>query len=421
MSESTFITHINRSAMVKEKTFNSFLIGFVIYTLGASFPNLSQVSYYFTQSVQLIGLVIFLLASVNLIEWKFDNNYLMFAFVIYCIWSGFIIIRGIHFNYSFFKVLLLDTTTGIFFYLAPFIILFPRSLLFLKRVFLTIVILGLFFLFYDILYFRPLFEGTPGSTIATGMVETFSGNLSLTCGFLLLTFVYHTDGRNTFALIILFITFLFASIRARRALMFMSFTTLFAAYVQYFISNRKKALNVFLSFLLILLIFIIGIKVYSKTRTGVFALITERIDADTRSYVEKSFYYDMGTADWIIGRGLSGKYYCPGIDPAEGGSAFYRTVVESGYLQTILKGGIISILVILLLLIPAIFKGFFDSKNLLSKAAAVWMLLFILFSYPGNINDFSLKYLVVWLSAAICYNTEIRNMTDDEIRCQLAK
>ena len=87
----------------------------------------------------------------------------------------------------------------------------------------------------------------------------------------------------------------------------------------------------------------------------------------------------------------------------------------------ILKGGIISIVIFLLFLIPAVIKGFFDSKNLLSKAAAIWILLYIMYSYPTIIHDYSMKYLLVWLSAAICYNTKIRKMTDDEIRCELAK
>jgi len=38
---------------------------------------------------------------------------------------------------------------------------------------------------------------------------------------------------------------------------------------------------------------------------------------DTRSGVEICFYQDMGIKDWIIGRGMIGEYFCPGIDPNE--------------------------------------------------------------------------------------------------------
>jgi hypothetical protein len=412
----------NRRAIdAKSRSYNFFWAGFIIYMIGASFPNFSHISFYFTQAAQVIGLLIFVSASVRLVGWKFDNNYLMLIFYFYCLWSIIIVLRGIQFNYDFLKKLLFDGGSGIFLYLAPCIMLFPRNILFIKKVFLVIVTLSFFFLFYDMMFIRPLIQGTPGTTEATGLVETFCGNLGLACGFILLTFIYHTDGRNIFSLFVLFLTFLLASIRARRALMFMSFTTLFSSYIVYFILKRSRALNVFLSFCFIVLVFIIGSQVYSKTRSGLFALITERFEANTRTNVEQSFYRDMGTTDWIIGRGLSGQYFCPGIDVSGSGFTLYRSVIETGYLQIILKGGILSVLIILLMLIPAVFKGFFYSNNVLTKAAAIWILLFILFSIPSSVHDFSLKYLLVWLSAAICYNSDIRNMTDDEIKCELAK
>ena len=108
----------------------------------------------------------------------------------------------------------------------------------------------------------------------------------------------------------------------------MSFTTLLSSYIVYFIIKRAKILNVFLSFCLIILIFIIGNQIYSKTRNGLFALITERIDADTRTNVVRNFYQDMSTTDWIIGRGIRGQYFCPGIDQSGSGFTLYRNVID---------------------------------------------------------------------------------------------
>ena len=68
-----------------------------------------------------------------------------------------------------------------------------------------------------------------------------------------------------------------------------------------------------------------------------------------------------------------------------------ETVIETGYLQIILKGGIISVLIIVLILVPAAFNGLFYSNNLLSKAAAVWILLSVLYSYPSISQDFSMR------------------------------
>jgi hypothetical protein len=118
----------------------------------------------------------------------------------------------------------------------------------------------------------------------------------------------------------------------------------------------------------------------------------------------------MGPIDWIIGKGIKGQYYCPNVD--EDAVTNYRSVIETGYLQIILKGGLISLALFVLITVPAIFKGIFYSKNILSKAAGIWILLSLLSLYPATVNTFSLRYLLVWISIGICYSNKIRNIPD---------
>jgi hypothetical protein len=66
--------------------------------------------------------------------------------------------------------------------------------------------------------------------------------------------------------------------------------------------------------------------------------------------------------------------------------------------------------------VPAMFKGLFYSKNILSKAAGIWILLWLTDLYPATINTFTLNYLLVWISVAICYSKTIRNMPDSAIK-----
>ena len=156
--------------------------------------------------------------------------------------------------------------------------------------------------------------------------------------------------------------------------------------------------------------------VYSKNRNDTFELITERIGQDTRSQVEEYFFRDMNTKDWIIGKGINGQYFCPGVNEGAGRISIYRTVIETGYLQVILNGGLIHLVLLLLIGIPAIFKGLFSSKNLLSKAAGIWVFLFLLYMYPGTLTIFSLHYILVWISIGICYSDTIREMSDSSIK-----
>jgi hypothetical protein len=123
----------------------------------------------------------------------------------------------------------------------------------------------------------------------------------------------------------------------------------------------------------------------------------------------------MKTTDWIIGKGMLGEYYCPGIDSGDGTFTAYRGVIETGYLQMILKGGILSLLLYLLIIIPAIIKGVFYSKNILSKAAGIWVFLSLIDLYPATVTAFSMQYLLVWISIGICYSKEIRNMPESTV------
>jgi hypothetical protein len=95
--------------------------------------------------------------------------------------------------------------------------------------------------------------------------------------------------------------------------------------------------------------------------------------------------------------------------------SIYRSVIETGYLQIILNGGIVSLVLLLLIMIPAIVKGFIYSKNLLSKAAAAWIVLFFLYEYPGVPSIFSFNYILVWISLGICYSKDISQIPEDKM------
>ena len=153
---------------------------------------------------------------------------------------------------------------------------------------------------------------------------------------------------------------------------------------------------------------------------AMFSFLVDRGEEDTRSGVEVYMYADMSTTDWIIGKGINGEYYCPIVDNVNDATG-YRAYIETGYLQIILKGGVLGLALLLLILIPAIYKGLFKSRNILSKAAAIWILLWILYEYPTIGFNFSMHYILVWICVGICYSKKIRKMADSTIKFYLQK
>jgi len=248
-------------------------------------------------------------------------------------------------------------------------------------------------------------------------MEVFSKTLGVPSGFLLITYIYHSNKRKLLAFSVIVLCLLLALIRARRAIAFMNVSYLLCFYIIYLYVNRVKFSSLLFSLIVIGLISFGGIKLYNANKRGAFRLITSRIDEDTRTIVEECFYDEMNAKDWIIGKGMNGTYFCPQVDES---SDFYtggnRSMIETDYLNIILKGGIISLGLLLLITIPAAVKGLFYSKNILSKAAAIWILLWLIDLYPATVNTFTLNFLLVWISVGICYSKTIRNMSDTAIK-----
>lgn len=202
----------------------------------------------------------------------------------------------------------------------------------------------------------------------------------------------------------------FAIVRARRGLVTMTTGVILSAYLLYLFYSKRKILVLYFSVLISTLGAFYAANMYNIQKNRIFNFIAERGKEDTRTGVELYFYSDMKPIDWVIGKGLRGEYYCPGID--ENAETNYRSVIETGYLQIVLKGGLISLVLLVLIMAPAIFKGIFYSKNILSKAAGIWILVALLSLYPATVNTFSMRYLLVWISVGICYSNKIRNIPD---------
>jgi len=395
-------------------TLNLFWLGFMIYIVSYAVSSTNQVSFIIVNLFQVFGLGLLFPSAALLMKFKIENSYLKILFIIYILWLITVVFRGIKFDYDSMKQMLFNPMRGGLHYLVPMVILFPLSYSLFKKLFGVIIILGFFFLMFSLLFYKELLFPS-NYYLSQGIFENFSQHLSFSIGFVMLTYIYHSKSRNLFSLFVMALTFLLAVIRARRGMIFMSFNILFFSYLIYQTVNKTKVLNIVLSGFVVIMMVYGAIRIYENNRKDTFSLITERIGDDTRTEVETYFFRAFELKDWIIGRGMNGQYFCPGVQDGEGRISIYRGVIETGFLQIVLNGGLISLCLFLLISVPALFKGIFQSKNLLSKAAGIWILLFLIYSYPGTPAIFSLNYILVWLSIGIGYSGEIRNLSDEEI------
>lgn len=393
---------------------NIFGTGLVIYYVGYLLSMLIEGSSIYPL-IQITGLAIMLFRISALVSLKFDTEYLKIIFIVYFFWLMLIILRagsGI-LNYNFIRLFFLDATYGGLPYFVPLILLFRKNILFYKKLFDLIFIFALLYILFDLRFLSQLLNEDRTSNKSQGVVEMLS-ELSFPIGFALFTFYYHSGKKQLLAVITIMVAVFFAVIRARRGMIFMNSMTFLFAYMFFIFNSTKKMWPLYLTcFTIILAVFYIS-TAYKIDQNPILGYALERGTENTRETVELYFYDDMKTNDWIIGKGMNGEYYCPSVD--ENQVTNFRPYIETGYLQTILKGGLISVVLFLLIAIPALFKGIFNSKNILSKAAGVWILMALINLYPAAVTKFSLQYLLVWISIGICYSEKIRNIPEKELK-----
>jgi hypothetical protein len=395
---------------------NLFWIGFVTYVFAFSFSDLGHQKLF--QVLQLASLLLIFWGIISLVKFKVENSYLQILYVLYGLWFIFLIFQDIHpfFSKDFLLYFWLNPFYGGMLYFVPAILLFPKKLIFYKRAFDVIVALCIIYILFDLIFIKDLISSDHSNLLSQELVET-SFDLSIPCGFILLTYKYHSNKRKLLAIVTILLTLFFAIVRARRGLILMTSLLMLFSYLLYFIYSKNKVFIFYFSIVIITVVSLYAVNIYNIKTNRVFSFVAERADEDTRTGVEFYFYEDMKPMDWIIGRGINGKYYCPNVDEDEVSN--YRSVIETGYLQIILKGGVVSLGLLLLITVPAIFKGIFYSSNILSKAAGIWILLALLSLYPATVDTFSMRYILMWISVGICYSKEIRNIPDSLITAKM--
>jgi hypothetical protein len=178
---------------------------------------------------------------------------------------------------------------------------------------------------------------------------------------------------------------------------------LLALFAKILYDLRRKPKTVVL--LLVAFVFIyINFSFFEQKFFSDFSILQNRMFDDTRESVTNDYYRDMHGLDYIFGRGSEGLVYS-----SDWG---YRSIIETGYLDMILHGGIIYLfLYIYLLFIPA--KRALLSKNKLAKAMALFLFIDIICLYPGGHLEFNLNTTVLWMCVSLCSNRYFRKSLTD--------
>lgn len=310
-------------------------------------------------------------------------------------------------NYIAFKILISGEFIIFFsFYLANITIPLQYFKYFLKASYILAVI----YLFVGL----PLFGFFTADI--SNQAELFVKYFYLGGVFLLLLFPYQRRKVNMFLAIGLIMAILMMLLVARRnvvlylasALFFLSLVVIFSK--SELLKKRKTVLvagSVIIS---------TGAIVFVVIMQFNFSLFLERADTGFESreaiFLEFEDDFNKTPLDWYTGRGPLGTFFSMYVNEETND----RPVVENGYYQYILKQGYFFLIPFMILSIAASFNGFFRSKNHLSKAAAILIIVNLIDMVGYGLPFLGLKYLNLIIAFGFCFSNKIRNMSDFEIK-----
>lgn len=168
-----------------------------------------------------------------------------------------------------------------------------------------------------------------------------------------------------------------------------------------------------ISFVGFLLLFSLS---YGKVETVLedyLPVLYEKSFDNTRAEVETDFFSDMSSSvDWVFGRGMNGTYRSPSaayIDRLD------RIMIETGYLNMILHGGLLLLIPYVFLLLYAFYKGFFCSNSLLLQSCSIYVLIHMVMLYPEGTPKLTLDYFILFVFIRMCITEEWREISDNRV------
>ncbi len=393
------------------------LIGLTFHSIGVLFADSNKTVAYTFCGVGLLIIFFKLIFSLKL--GKPFSGIIKFLYYLFLLWSIYVVM------YPFVND---ETLTNnvyspvypqyILAYTIPLIVFFRADYYLLKSVFRFSFIYGIIGTIILLLNFSNIFINK--INYSSEEYQTYIKLINQPSQFLLstslLSLCYPVISKKfrRVAFTSLLLYFIINLVAARRGNLFLMLLTFVGTFYIYAIGSKHK-FKVFKITGLLTIVYI-GANIFLSHGNSTFSLFFSRLNEDTRTRVEEYFFssFKGRIGDWVFGRGINGTYYCPILDE------LYRGIIETGYLQLILKGGIIYLTFYVFFLLYSAYLGFYKSNNTLTKSMSFYLIIHAIALYPYGLPLFNLEYVILWICILYCQSKNWRIKTDLEIRLLLS-
>jgi hypothetical protein len=177
---------------------------------------------------------------------------------------------------------------------------------------------------------------------------------------------------------------------------------------------------------------ILMILVFTYGYENLSLLVNKIIDfKDSRTFLFNELFDDFNTFEFYFGRGSLGTYYSPFFSKVlryfeHIGEYWFaldnptRITVEVGYLQMILKGGMVLLLLNFSIMIFSVYLAIFKSKNNFVKRLGIFILALTILSLISFRPAFTPTFILLWMSIGTVLSKKNRMMTNEEIESKIS-
>lgn len=397
--------------------YNLLLCGFFLFTIGGIFHDYIFIQNKLFRIVSVIGILNIFIAYFQIPKvhpFKGVWRIILYFFLLINIIT---IVRGIYSPSLPYNSFILDNNF-MWQYLVPFFLFIKPTTSMLQILIRWCWIYVLFTLFFCVYNFSDFYLN-PAEIIKSmiGWEAYIVNRPQVPCTLILsicafLFFFDEFSKKQKILLIITIILALSAALMAGRrssAASILYFIFISLCYY-YFKSNKKIFILLSLIIIIYLIINNLGINFWEEN----FEILSNKIDSDTRSVVENEFYKDMESlSDWLWGRGMSGTYLSPSAAIID---KLHRHVIETGYLNIILHGGLCLLIPYILIMLKAIYKGLFLSNNFFCKACAIYITYHLISLYPGGTPGLEISFFMNYIFITLCNSSYWLHKTNQEIK-----
>lgn len=243
--------------------------------------------------------------------------------------------------------------------------------------------------------------------------------------FVLLIGLYHYGLKGRLQAYLIIVIYLIVALLTERRMEFLYLAMVFGFLLMdklFEVRIRKSFIKyIFIGFLSVfIIVFTVGYEYVSN-------IVASFIDfQDSRTFLFKELMQELNYTEKIIGRGSLGTYFSEFMDHTKWyteeilkhkwwGDSATRITTEVGYLQMILKGGFIMLILNLLLFLYSSYLAIFKSNNKFIKRLGYFILILTIISLIEFRPAFTPIFFILWMAIGTVLNKKYRDMDDQEI------